>query len=105
MVTIKLFCGAGMSTSMLVTRMKKAAEKRGIEAHIDAFAESQMAKHLEGLDLALLGPQVAYILSKAKSICEPAGIPVAVIPFADYGMMNGEKVLDFALDIIEKNKK
>lgn len=104
MVTIKLFCGAGMSTSMLVTRMKKAAAERGIEAHIEAFAEAQMSKHLEGLDVALLGPQVAYILSNAKKICEPVGVPVAVIPTVDYGMMNGEKVLDFALKLIKGKK-
>lgn len=101
MITIKLFCAAGMSTSMLVAKMKKAAEARGIEANIEAFPEGQMEKHLEGLDAALLGPQVGYTLSKAKKVCEPKGIPVAVIPTIDYGMMNGEKVLEFALKLIE----
>lgn len=101
MITIKLFCAAGMSTSMLVTKMKKAAEGKGIEADIQALPESQIKKHLEGLDVALLGPQVGYELPKVKKICEPNGIPAAVIPMVDYGMMNGEKVLDFALDLIE----
>lgn len=101
MVTIKLFCSAGMSTGLLVNKMKKAAESKGIEADIAALPESQMAKHLEGLDVALLGPQVAYTLSNAKKICDPKGIPVAVIPSVDYGMMNGDKVLDFALKLIE----
>ncbi|MHC1681471.1 MAG: PTS sugar transporter subunit IIB [Clostridiaceae bacterium] len=104
MVTIKLFCAAGMSTSMLVSRMRKAAEAKGVEAHIEAFPEGQLAKHLEGLDVALLGPQVGYVLPKAKAVCEPAGVPVAVIPTVDYGMMNGEKVLDFALKLIESKK-
>ena len=104
MVTIKLFCAAGMSTSMLVSKMKKVAEAKGIEANIEAFSESQMEKHLDGLDVALLGPQVGYTLPKAKIICEPAGVPVDVIPMVDYGMMNGEKVLDFALKLIEENK-
>ncbi len=101
MVTIKLFCSAGMSTGMLVVKMKKAAESKGIEVNIEAFPQGQMAKHLEGLDIALLGPQVAYTLSNAKKICDPKGIPVAVIATVDYGMMNGEKVLDFALKLIE----
>ena len=104
MTTIKLFCGAGMSTSMLVTKMKEAAEKLGIEVYIEAFAESQIAKHLKGLDLALLGPQVGYKLSSFKKICEPAGVPVAVIPTVDYGMMNGEKVLAYALKLIGDKK-
>lgn len=104
MVTIKLFCAAGMSTSMLVAKMKKAAEAKGIEADIEAFSESTLSKHLDGLDVALLGPQVAYTLPNAKKICEPVGVPVAVIPTVDYGMMNGDKVLDFALKLIENNK-
>lgn len=101
MITIKLFCAAGMSTSMLVAKMKKAAEAKGIEANIEAFPESQISKHLDGLDAALLGPQVGYTLPNAKKICEPTGVPVAVISMVDYGMLNGEKVLDFALNLIQ----
>jgi PTS system cellobiose-specific IIB component len=39
---------------------------------------------------------------KQKKICEPKGIPVDVIPMVDYGMMNGQKVLDFALKLAGK---
>lgn len=104
MVTIKLFCSAGMSTSMLVSRMRKAAEAKGIEANIEAFPEATMANHLDGLDVALLGPQIGYTLPKAKTICDPAGVTVAVIDTIDYGMMNGEKVLDFALNLAKDKK-
>ena len=102
MVKIKLFCAAGMSTSMLVAKMRDAAKSKGVEAEINAFPEAQMAKEIDGLDAALLGPQVAYKLGQAKKICEPAGVPVAVIPTVDYGMMNGAKVLDFALKLANK---
>ena len=60
MVTIRLFCAAGMSTSLLVNKMKDAASKRGIEADIAAFPEGQMDQHLNGVNVALLGPQVGY---------------------------------------------
>ncbi|GIM30212.1 PTS sugar transporter subunit IIB [Clostridium polyendosporum] len=102
MTKIALFCAAGMSTSMLVSKMRKAAEVKGIEVEIDAHPESQMAKHLDGLNVALLGPQVGYILPKAKKVCDEKGVPVAVIPTVDYGMMNGEKVLAFALKLAGK---
>ncbi|WP_026886339.1 PTS sugar transporter subunit IIB [Clostridium beijerinckii] len=97
MIKIRLFCAAGMSTSLLVNKIKTAAKIRGIEVDVEAFPEGQMDKHLDGVNVALLGPQVGYTLGKAKKICEPLGIPVDVIPMVDYGMMNGEKVLDFAL--------
>lgn len=102
MVRIRLFCSAGMSTSLLVNKMKDAAKEKQMEVDIEAFPEGQMEKYIDGMDLALLGPQVAYTLSKAKKICEPKGIPVAVIPMQDYGMMNGKKVLEFALNLINK---
>ena len=102
MITIKLFCASGMSTSVLVNKMKEAANAKGIEAEIIAFSESQMDRHLDSMDVALLGPQVAYTLGKAKKLCEPKGIPVEVIPMVDYGMMNGAKVLDLALSLIKK---
>jgi len=102
MITIRLFCAAGMSTSLLVNKMKDAAKAKGIEADIEAFPEGQMDKHLDNVTVALLGPQVGYTLGKAKKICEPLGIPVDVIPMVDYGMMNGAKVLDFALKLAGK---
>ncbi|ALB44253.1 MULTISPECIES: PTS sugar transporter subunit IIB [Clostridium] len=102
MVIIRLFCAAGMSTSLLVNKMKEAAKNKGIDVDIEAFPESQMDKNIEGVDVALLGPQVGYTLNKAKRICEPKGIPVDVIPMVDYGMMNGQKVLDFALKLAGK---
>ena len=101
MITIKLFCASGMSTSLLVNKMKDAAKAKGVEAEIAAFPESQMDKHLESMDVALLGPQVGYRLANAKALCGPKGIPVEVIPMVDYGMMNGAKVLDLALGLVK----
>ncbi|SKA90116.1 PTS system, cellobiose-specific IIB component [Clostridium sp. USBA 49] len=102
MIKIRLFCAAGMSTSVLVNKMKKAAQEKGIEADIDALPENAMAKSLDGVDVVLLGPQVGYTLPKAKKICGEKGIPVEVIPMVDYGMMNGEKVLNLALKLAGK---
>lgn len=101
MVTIKLFCASGMSTSVLVNKMRDAAKAKGVEVEITAYPESQIDKHLNSMDVALLGPQVGYRLSNAKSLCEPKGIPVEVIPMIDYGMMNGAKVLDLALGLVK----
>lgn len=102
MVTIRLFCSAGMSTSLLVNKMKKVANDKGIEVDIDALPESQMKRSLDNVDVVLLGPQVAFALPNAKKICEPNGIPVDIIPRVDYGLMNGEKVLEFALKLAGK---
>jgi cellobiose PTS system EIIB component len=102
MVKIGLFCAAGMSTSMLVEKMKAFAGEKGIEAEIAAYPESEMEKHVDHIDVALLGPQVKYLLNKGKTICEPKGVSIDVINTVDYGMMNGAKVLDHAIKLAGK---
>ena len=102
MFKIKLFCSAGMSTSLLVNKMREAAKKRGLEAEIDAYPESTIDQETSDCDVALLGPQVRFMLGKAQEICNPKGIPVDVIAMRDYGMMNGEKVLEHALNMARK---
>ena len=42
MKTIMLVCNAGMSTSMLVTKMEKAAASQGVEAKIFAVPVSEV---------------------------------------------------------------
>lgn len=94
-MVIRLFCNAGMSTSVLVSKMQEAALEKGKEADIAAFAIQEMARVLENehVDVALLGPQVGFQLKRAKALCEPKGVPVEVISAADYGMCNGMNVL------------
>ena len=102
MVKIALFCAAGMSTSMLVEKMRNTANQKGIEAEINAYPESELEQRVKDIDVALLGPQVRFMLTKAKGICEPAGVPVEVINTMDYGMMKGDKVLEDAIKLIKK---
>ncbi|GEP19381.1 PTS sugar transporter subunit IIB [Pediococcus argentinicus] len=94
--TIMLVCAAGMSTSLLVSKMQKAAEAEGVDAEIFATAASDADNKLaeKNPDILMLGPQVRYLESNFKSKLE---IPVEVINMQDYGMMNGEKVLKEAL--------
>jgi PTS system cellobiose-specific IIB component len=95
---IMLVCSAGMSTSMLVTKMQKAAQERGVVADIVALAEAD-AKGQKNVDVVLLGPQVRFLLAQLKGIFEPQGTPVEVIDSINYGTMNGNAVLDQALKL------
>lgn len=93
---IMLACMGGFSTSMLVKRMVEAAKKLNIDAEIDAVAETELSKHND-LDIILLGPQVSHLLDSLKA---EFSIPVIVIESVDYGLMNGEKVLNDALKVL-----
>ncbi|MFD1900374.1 PTS sugar transporter subunit IIB [Enterococcus termitis] len=101
--TIMLVCSAGMSTSLLVTKMQKAAEDRGMEADIFAVSASDADNNLEAKDVnVLLLVQVRFMKSQFEQKLEPKGIPLDVINMSDYGMMNGEKVLDQAIALMDK---
>ncbi|MDN5317274.1 MAG: cellobiose system component [Thermoanaerobacterium sp.] len=99
---IVLVCSAGMSTSLLVKKMKDSAVKKGVEVEIEAYAEADLKRNLENVDVILIGPQVRYLLEKIKQIAEPKGIAVDVIESKLYGKVDGEGVLNKALSILKK---
>ncbi|WP_034549637.1 PTS sugar transporter subunit IIB [Carnobacterium funditum] len=101
--TIMLVCSAGMSTSLLVTKMEKAAIARGIDAEIFAVSAAEADTNIEtkNLDVLLLGPQVRFMKAQFEKKLAGKDIPLEVINMQDYGMMNGENVLDQALKLIK----
>ena len=84
MIKIKLFCSAGMSTSILVQRMREAAKEKDIAVEVSAHSVRSLEKELDDCDVVLLGPQVAYILKD--------------------GIGDGKRVLQYTLSLIEKDE-
>ena len=102
--TIMLVCAAGMSTSLMVSKMQKSAEEKGIEADIFAVSAGEAETYLadKKVDVLLLGPQVRFMKAQFEKKVTPLGIALDVIQMTDYGMMNGEKVLNQALKLMDK---
>lgn len=101
MKKIMLCCSAGMSTSLLVKKMQASAQERGIEAEIQAFGVDEFATQVSRFEVVLLGPQVKYMQGDLQNKADPYGIKVEPINMMDYGMQKGDKVLDFALELID----
>lgn len=100
-MNILLCCAAGMSTSLLVTKMEKAAKDQGIEAKIWAVSADAVRNHIDEADVLLLGPQVRYLLPQMKKLGEEKNIPVDAINPVHYGMCNGAEVLKFANGLLK----
>ncbi len=98
MKKILLVCSAGMSTSLLVSKMQKEAESRGLEISIQAIPQSEVHAHVGKCDAALLGPQIRFNLDSVKSMLK---VPTEVIDMRIYGTADGAKALDFALGMLE----
>ena len=100
---IALACAAGMSTSLLVSKMQKA--DNGKDYEIFAKSTADIDNMLAGTgspkpDVLLLGPQVAFMKGEVAKKAEIAGVPMDVIKMQDYGMMRGDKVLAAAENLM-----
>ncbi|MEK4700809.1 PTS sugar transporter subunit IIB [Solibacillus sp. FSL R7-0668] len=102
MKNIMLVCVAGMSTSLLVSKMQKVAQENNVDAHIFAVAENEVDKVLakEDVHVLLLGPQVRYLKATFEDKYKEHKFPIDTIAMVDYGMMNGDNVLNHALKLI-----
>ena len=97
---ILLLCNAGMSTSLLVKKMKAEAEERGIEnIEIEARSALELPGLIETYDVFLLGPQLAYKEKEIAETCMEHSKKFALIAPMIYGMVDGKKALDLALGL------
>lgn len=94
---ILLICNAGMSTSMLLQKMRKEARARQLDVEIDAMPLSEGEQSIPEWDVIMLGPQVRHIKAKLEKAAQ--GKPVEIIDMRLYGMMDGKAVLTKALEI------
>jgi PTS system cellobiose-specific IIB component len=98
---IVLICAVGMSTSLIVEKMKKEAASRTLDAQIIAVPMDDFDRHIDGASVMLLGPQIRFKLTEFERKGNEKGIPVAMINSMDYGMVNGKKILDAALALVK----
>ncbi len=105
MKKVYLFCNAGMSTSMLAQRMQGAADEHNLPVVVDAYSASKLSEIIanDTPDCILLGPQVKH-MSKQVEGEYGASIPVGVIDSADYGALDGERVLKYAIVLMKQHK-
>lgn len=101
MKKILLVCAAGMSTSMLVKRMIDHATAISLEVNISALAIAEAKGKIKNneVDVVLLGPQVRFQKPEIEAVAQ-GKMPVAVIEMKDYGTMNGQAVLEFAMKLV-----
>lgn len=103
MKKIYLFCSAGMSTCLLVTKMRKAAEEVNLPVYIEAFSIVRLDEKAPEADCIMLGPQVRYEFDKVKA--KYSDRPVGVLDMNAYGMMDGMASLKQAVRTIKTFKK
>lgn len=110
MKRILLACSAGMSTSMVVSKMKKAADALGGEEKYHIYAipegaiEEELQAHHDEVVVIMLGPQVRFAKRATEKRAAPYGIPVDVMDVKLYGTADGEKLLEKALQLASQRQ-
>ena len=95
---IVLFCAGGMSTSLLVNKMRQAASAAGKDYSIDAYGLGEVDTYGPDADCILLGPQVRYALKQLQA--KFPGKPIDGIDMRVYGTMDGAGAVAIARKLL-----
>lgn len=106
MKRILLACSAGMSTSLIVLKMKKLAQEQGKNYEIWATSVDDIIDDEKEFDCCLIGPQVSARFDDVMDSVAEYGedIPVAIIEKEDYGKMRADRILALAEKILKEKE-
>lgn len=94
---ILLCCNAGMSSSILVKKIRDVAEKTGEDIEVSAVANASIKDEVGKWDVCLVGPQLVFAVD---SIHQQLNIPVASIEPRVYAMADGAAAIEMAKKLL-----
>ena len=93
MKKLLVICGAGMTSSVLVSSMREAASKLPeTEYRIGSCSLAQIEKYVPQADIVFLAPHLSYMEKDMRR--KYPETPVFLIPAKTYSEVNGQGVLD-----------
>ena len=102
MLNIMITCGAGFSSSALVTQLNKDAKEKNLDVHYEYkpfdFGGIGTDGTVEGVDIVMLCPHLQHEAKKLAA-AHPE-VPFYVIPTRLYGLMSAEDFMQDAEDAI-----
>ena len=103
-IKVVLVCAAGMSSSLLEEKIRKAAEAAGKEMELKAVDSSRMGLwdfEQEKMDIILVAPQVRFTKRNIIKRAEPYGVIVQIsIPSLTVWWM-GEKIFAQVMEAMQ----
>ena len=90
---ILLICAGGMSTGLLMNKMKVYWQQQGKELTIDAVGMGEYDEVYKNYDIIMVGPQIGYRLAQIKA---DTGKPCDTIPSFDYAVANCPNIMKLA---------
>lgn len=105
MVHILLACGIGASTGFMAASMRKVAKQKGLDVKVSAVSKSQVMEYADKIDLLLLGPHFSQEVPSYREMLKDHNVLVTSIDPDYYACLDGESILDDAIEFYEENKQ
>lgn len=102
MIRIVLACQFGASTDLLAVKMQEAAKKQSLAVSVNAYSYTKLEQVVDQADVILLGPQIRFKQKALEKQFADKGVQFMVINPSDYGMLNGEGVLQQAIAKVQE---
>lgn len=97
-----ILCSWGATSSQLAKKVQEAAEKRGLSVQADAGGTGEFKQKAGEYNVALLEPQVRHLKKEVTKTADAHNIPVDLVDQRAFALMDGDKVLDQALNLLNK---
>ena len=94
-------CAGGMSSSLLVWHMQRAADEANLHVRVQATGVGRGKFMLDKADCVLIAPQVRYSEQELQDFNDRR-IPVGHIPWQRYGRMDGTGIMRQAVRLLEE---
>lgn len=100
MKNILLACGAGASSGFIAQKMRKAAQKQGLDVSIRAVSDTEIMENIDGVGVLLIGPHLKHKFAEIEEEVSNCGVKVTIIDRRYYATLDGESALKQALELM-----
>lgn len=97
---VLLVCGSGASSGFMATNMRKAAACKGLDIEIKARSESEIENYIDEIDVLMVGPHLAYILSDIDNYIGNSQVKVILMKPEYYSSLDGSLAIEHLLSEI-----
>jgi PTS system cellobiose-specific IIB component len=107
-IKVLIVCAIGMSSSLLEEKTHQAAEAAGVALEMMSTTTPDAARwdfEKDYVDIVLIAPQVRYKRKSLQKAAGPYGTVVDGIEPVTYGMVDGEKLFQQIMDMMENRDR
>lgn len=112
-IKVLLICAGGMSSSLLLSKLRKASNAAGVDLEVWSYHSSGLLPwdyEKNPIDIVLIAPQIRMLRRSVARAVEPFGVIVEIIDPMAYGMADGQKIVQQILEAVapelpESNEK